>query len=162
MDEADDHPMGAAVHARGSRDATGPTDSPASGRRGLTADETAVDALLAASHLAVPNELPKLESEQAAHLGAEDALVYLVDLQQRVLVPFIGPGGPSDSSEPLAVWPTLAGRGYQHVEILAQPVEGILRILLLLFVGTQRLGVLALTMPPAALGADDEPMRARL
>jgi serine/threonine protein phosphatase PrpC len=131
----------------------------------LTADETAVDALLKASHLVAPHQLPRLVTEHSAYLGAEEAVVFLVDLQQRVLVPFIGPGGPgtTESVDALPVDSTLAGRAYQHVEVLTQPLEGgAVRVWLPLLDGTQRLGVLAVTLPGSAPGPDDERVRARL
>jgi serine/threonine protein phosphatase PrpC len=134
-------------------------------RSGLTAGESAVDALLHASHLAAPHELPGLVAEHAAHLGAAGAVVYLVDLQQRVLVPFVGPAGPAATEllGPLPVDSTLAGRVYQYVEVLSQPLEaGAVRVWLPLLDGTQRLGVLAVTLPGSGLRPDDELVITRL
>lgn len=133
-------------------------------RPGLNAGETAVDALLHASHLAAPHQLPALVAEHARHVGADDAVVYLADLQQRVLVPFVGPEGPGDKDlEPLPIDATLAGRAYQHVEVLPQSLEaGAVRVWLPLLDGTQRLGVLAATLAASGPRPDDEPTRARL
>ena len=88
----------------------------------LTDAERAVDALLADAHLAAPYQIAGLVARHAATLGADDALVYLVDLQQRVLVPFLDPAGPGVGRqvEPLAVDATLPGRAFQHVEVLTQ------------------------------------------
>jgi serine phosphatase RsbU (regulator of sigma subunit) len=114
-----------------------------------TPEESALDALLQASHLMAPHQLPELVAEHAAYLGAEEAIVYLVDLQQRVLVPFVGPAGPdlTEILEPLPVDSTLAGRAYQYVEVHTQPVEGgAVRVWLPLLDGIQRLGVLAVRL----------------
>jgi hypothetical protein len=146
-------------------DDAGAQDERAGPGSGLTADESAVDALLLASHLAAPHQLPGLVAEHAAHLGAEEAVVYLADLQQRVLVPFLGPGGPDATEilEPLPIDSTLAGRVYQHVEVLTQLLEaGRVRVWLPLLDGTQRLGVLALTLPGHGPRPDDERVRTRM
>jgi len=114
--------------------------------------ERAVDALLADAHLAAPYEIAGLVARHAATLGADDALVYLVDLQQRVLVPFLEPGGPGVGRqvEPLSVDATLPGRAFQYLEVLAQDAaDGRVRIWLPLLDGTDRLGVLGLTVDAA-------------
>lgn len=132
---------------------------------GLSADELAVDALLRASHLAAPHEVPALVAEHARHIRADDAVVYLADLQQRVLMPFVGPDGPGEREllEPLPIDSTLAGRVYQYVEVLPQSLEaGAVRVWLPLLDGTQRLGVLAMTLPAHGPHPDDEPTQARL
>ena len=108
-----------------------------------------MDALLAAAHLAAPYQLAGLVARHAATLGADDALVYLVDLQQRVLVPFLDPGGPGVGRlvEPLDVDATLPGRAFQHVEVLTQDAaDGRIRVWLPLLDGIERLGVLGVTV----------------
>ncbi|MCU1692103.1 MAG: protein serine/threonine phosphatase [Frankiales bacterium] len=73
------------------------------------------------------------------------ATVYLADLQQDVLVPFVGPDGPGldESVPPLAVDATLAGRAYQLVQVLTQYLPGgRLRLWLPLLDGSDRLGVI--------------------
>jgi hypothetical protein len=52
----------------------------------------------------------------------QDALAYLVDLQQTVLIPLLEPDGPGSDRqlEPLVIDSTVAGRSYQHVEVLSQ------------------------------------------
>jgi hypothetical protein len=111
--------------------------------------ERAVDALLEDAHLAAPHEIAGLVARHAATLGADDALVYLVDLQQRVLVPFLDPGGPGVGRqvEPLSVDATLPGRAFQHVEVLTQDVaDGRIRVWVPLLDGIERLGVLGVTV----------------
>jgi hypothetical protein len=118
----------------------------------LTDAERAIDALLADAHLAAPYQLAGLVARHAATLGADDALVYLVELQQRVLVPFLDPAGPGVGRqvEPLGVDATLPGRAFQHVEILTQEaVDGRVRVWIPLLDGTERLGVLGVTVDAA-------------
>jgi hypothetical protein len=114
--------------------------------------ERAVDALLEDAHLAAPHQIAALVTRHAAALGADDALVYLVDLQQRVLVPFLDSGGPGVGRqvEPLGVDATLPGRAFQHVEVLTQDAaDGRIRVWLPLLDGIERLGVLGLTVDAA-------------
>jgi hypothetical protein len=80
-----------------------------------------------------------------------DAICYLVDLQQSVLVPFLGPEGdkPHDHVEPMSIDGTLAGRSYQHVQVLVGQSlisGGMATVWLPLLDGTERLGVLAVTV----------------
>jgi hypothetical protein len=61
-----------------------------SGARQMMSDaERAVDALLEDAQLAAPYQIAGLVARHAATLRADDALVYLVDPQQRILVPFL-------------------------------------------------------------------------
>ncbi len=147
-------------------------DSPEAGqdrrRDGVSVGEQVLGALLEAIHLTAPHEVPGLVAEHAAVLGAQDAVIYLVDLQQQMLVPFVGSAEPDfeRSLEPLAVESTLAGRAFQHLEIMTQPTPGdghLTRVWLPLLDGTERLGVLAVTVNGAgALEDDDGLLRVRL
>jgi hypothetical protein len=116
--------------------------------------ERAVDALLKDAHLAAPYQIAALVARHAATLGADDALVYLADLQQRVLVPFLDPSGPSVGLhvEPLSVDATFPGRAFQHVEMLTQDAaDGRIRVWLPLLDGVERLGVLGVTVDGAVV-----------
>jgi hypothetical protein len=128
--------------------------------------ERALDALLAESHLAAPHQLPELIRRHAATFGGRDALLYLVDLQQRVLVPFLDPGGPGSGrqAEALSVESTLAGRSYQHLQVLTQAAaDGRVRVWLPVLDGTERLGLLSLTVDPEEAGdLPDGPLGTRL
>lgn len=109
--------------------------------------------------LAAPYELADLIDACARGLGARGAVAYLSDLQQRTLVPFVVPEGPGDDTQltPLPVDSTLAGRAFQNFEVLVQDAgtEGT-RAWLPLLVGTDRLGVLAVTLyDQELLEADD-------
>lgn len=120
------------------------------GHGALSAAELEFDSLLNAAHLAAPHELPALIADHAVALGAQDALVYLIDLQQTVLVPFHGSAGQTEHQhEALSVDSSLAGRCYQTTEVLRQALgHGAAGSMLWipLLNGTERLGVLCLTL----------------
>jgi hypothetical protein len=108
--------------------------------------------LLKQAHIARAADLPELLSAALERLGAVEGQPYLADLQQRHLVPFIRPAGvgTAQSLEALPVDSTLAGRSYQHLEVLAQEVGapgGGTRWWLPLVEGVNRLGVLSVTLP---------------
>lgn len=58
-----------------------------------------------------PNDIPAVVAEEAARLGAGGLLIYLSDLEQRLLVPFQPPG--AEPLEPLSIDGTVAGRAYR-------------------------------------------------
>jgi Stage II sporulation protein E (SpoIIE) len=121
---------------------------------GTWAGERAVEALLRGAHLAAPHQLAGLLARHAAALGVNDAMAYLADLQQTVLVPFLGSADPAMSQQvdALSIDSTLAGRSFQHIEVLTQDAaDGGTRVWLPLLNGAERLGVLAVTVPEAAL-----------
>lgn len=130
------------------------------------AAEQATDAMLREAHLAAPHELAGLFSRHGETLGLSDAVAYLVDLQQRVLVPFLGPDGPAPSEliDVLSVEATVAGRCFQHVEVLTQEATGGgVRVWLPLLDGTERVGVLAVTVTdPVGLEDEESLLRRRL
>ena len=103
-----------------------------------------------AAHLRAPHELPALLVRHGERLGVTGAVAYLADLQQDVLVPFLGSEGPAldETVVALGVDSTLAGRAYQQVEVLTQDLPGgRVRVWLPLLDGSDRLGVLAVTVP---------------
>ncbi len=108
----------------------------------------ALATLLADAHLAAPYELPALAKRAVLPLGGKDAVCYLVDLQQTVLIPFVHPDDTEGSAlEQLTIDTTLAGRAYQHLQVLTQnrgAAESI--VWLPLLDGTERLGVMAVTV----------------
>ncbi|HET9443306.1 MAG TPA: PP2C family protein-serine/threonine phosphatase [Acidimicrobiales bacterium] len=85
-----------------------------------TATGTGVAAALAGlSHASTrlhPDEIPAVAAAEATKLGVTEFAIYLVDLEQRALVPFQATGDPAATS--LAVDGTMAGRAYR----LEQPV----------------------------------------
>jgi serine phosphatase RsbU (regulator of sigma subunit) len=111
-----------------------------------TGDYLALNTLLQGSHLAAPDELPDLVLRAATHVGATEAVVYLVDYEQQALTPF--PSGGSKPRDVQSVDGTLAGRAFQRVEpqdVAASPEER--RIWLPLLDGVERLGALELVVP---------------
>lgn len=105
--------------------------------------------MVQASHLLVPDDVPALLVEHAKGLGAEDAALYLVDYEQRVLVPVPNPDGP-DRDE-VTIDATLAGRCYRTLEIqTAIRDEGGVRVWAPVLDGVERLGVLEM-----AFGAEE-------
>ncbi|HZC53329.1 MAG TPA: hypothetical protein VE441_12640, partial [Mycobacterium sp.] len=127
--------------------------------------ERAIDHLLAPAHLAAAHELPRLFAEAAATLGAADTQVYLADLQQGTLVPFVEEHGPGldRAVEQLGIDATVAGRAYQLVEVLTQSGEnGSTRVWLPLLNGTERLGVVGVVLDPGQLADLDGLLGRRL
>ncbi|ADG76086.1 protein serine/threonine phosphatase [Cellulomonas flavigena DSM 20109] len=113
--------------------------------------EEVVGSLLEASHLAAPHEVPALVADHALRLGAQDPVLYLVDLEQSVLVPFTGPGQDVPHDD-LPIDETVAGRAFRRVDVETQETgagHG-LRVWLPLLDGTDRLGVLGVLVPDRA------------
>ncbi len=105
--------------------------------------------LVQGSHLLVPDDVPSLVVEHGKGLGAEDAALYLVDYEQRVLVPVPNPEGPE--REEVVIDTTLAGRCYRTLQVqTTSREEGGLRIWAPVLDGVERLGVLEL-----AFGTDE-------
>jgi hypothetical protein len=104
------------------------------------------------SHLVPPTDLPRLVAEHAAPLGVAEAAVFLVDLEQRWLVPLL----PNDAGdEPVAVSGTVAGRAYQHLQVTTAAAGDGLRLWVPLVDGAERLGVLRGTL--AGTGGEQPP-----
>lgn len=109
--------------------------------------------LLADASNAAPHELSRLIDECSVALGATSAIAYLADLQQHVLMPF------TDRKDvgPLTVDATLAGRAFQAFEMQTQEADDGQRIWLPLVLGSDRIGVLCVT-----LEGDDPALLAQL
>lgn len=111
--------------------------------------------LLLASRPAVPDELPSLIEQHAGRAGASSAVVFLVDLDQRVLVPLSTQGGPA--LPPAVIDATVAGRAYRSIEVIETLDGGGARTVWLPLVdGSERLGVLQLVFPEGEPGRDDD------
>lgn len=112
---------------------------------------SALDTLLHQAHLAADHDLPELFRDHAAALGVRDATAYLVDLQQRLLVPFTDAERPDrENHAALAVDATLAGRAFQHITVLTQTLDNApdeTRVWLPMLDGTERLGLLSVIVP---------------
>jgi len=119
--------------------------------------QDSVDQLVRESRPAAAYDVPEILRRHAERLGLGVPVVFLADLQQQVLVPFVGPDRP-DGPRPqerdagLSIDGTLAGRAYQHLEPVLQHAESeadVARVWLPLASGPERLGVLSLTLTPA-------------
>ena len=116
----------------------------------MSAAERAMDDLLERSHFAAQHELPQLIAEQAKAIGFAEATTYLADLQQSVLVSFAPPSAEEREKQPLAIDGTLAGRAFQHMQVLSQGLgDERVRLWVPMVDGTERLGVLSVVLPPA-------------
>ncbi|OEV05262.1 PP2C family protein-serine/threonine phosphatase [Streptomyces oceani] len=101
--------------------------------------------LLTSSHLSTLEQLPELVNRYAAPVGLLDVLIYLADLQQEVLSPVTGEASAVHAEEKLNVDGTVAGRAFQHGEILPVSPSEADRWWVPLLDGTERLGVLRIT-----------------
>lgn len=105
----------------------------------------ALDVVLRRSYLMDPDDLASLAAEGGAELGAADAVVWLVDYEQSLLVPVLGPGAPARGK--LSVDGSVAGRAFRLVELVEQDADGDRRLWVPLLDGVARLGVLELVVP---------------
>lgn len=121
------------------------------------ADEAAaagIMGLLAVTHLTPAGELADAVARHAAPLGAQDVVLYLVDYEQSALVPV--PSATSAGQGVLRVDGTVGGRTYTSstVHDLESSIPGRRRVWLPLLDGTERLGVMELTLPDSGGLAD--------
>lgn len=97
--------------------------------------------LLTASHLAVPDDIPGLIVEHATRIGAGDAALYLVDYEQRNLMPV--PNRDGALREGVVIDTTLAGRCFRTLDMQQSAGEdGRVRVWVPVLDGVERLGVL--------------------
>jgi serine phosphatase RsbU (regulator of sigma subunit) len=102
-----------------------------------------LDRFLAASHLIVPDELPGLVADHSRQAGARHAVVYLVDLDQRWLVPLSS--AADDDLPPAAVDAvddSPAGESYREVRVVVRDDVGTRSVFVPMIDGTERLGVI--------------------
>ena len=98
--------------------------------------------LLRRTHLSAAHDLSTVVAEESRAIGVDQLVLYLVDLEQQVLVPV--PGPDTGQREPLAVEGTVAGRSYAAGAIIDAQAEDGRRVWLPLLDGTERLGVVEL------------------
>ena len=97
--------------------------------------------LLQQSHHARPDDLPQMAMEAAPLVDATAMVIYLVDHQQRQLLPLLG--GTAPHREPFSIDGTLAGRAFSLVTAcVSEAEEDGLRLWLPLLDGMERMGVL--------------------
>lgn len=100
-------------------------------------DEHRLERLLTEAQTALPVELPALADRYAAALGLDAALIYLADLQQRLLIPL------DEALRPLPVDRSSAGWAYRTVSPRVVDAADGLIVWMPLIDGAERLGVLA-------------------
>jgi serine phosphatase RsbU (regulator of sigma subunit) len=110
--------------------------------------------LLEGAHMLAPDDLPGLVRQQAAVGGFDDAVMYLADLQQDVLVPLpIGDGAQPPST--VVIEGSLAGKAFWSEQIIDTPIDARSdgddgadghRLWVPIVDGTERLGVLRLSV----------------
>jgi hypothetical protein len=104
----------------------------------VAVDENRLEELIIEAQTALPFELPVLANRCASALGLDGALIYLVDLQQRLLIPL------DETLEPLPVVGSPAGWAYRSVSLrVAEADDGVIAWFPLVD-GAERLGVLGL------------------
>ncbi|RAY15191.1 serine/threonine-protein phosphatase [Actinomadura craniellae] len=125
------------------------------GRAVESTGERMLGGLLEDCHLAAMEDLPRLAAGHAAPAGLADPTIHVADLQKKFLVPL--PGQCGRDGKPLreiSIDVTMAGRAFRNVEIVRvrdDDAPGSARLWVPLLDGTERLGVLGVTVP-----ADDE------
>jgi hypothetical protein len=108
--------------------------------------------LLRQSHLMRPGDVPDALAEAARPLGVSAAQVYLADLQQRYLAPLSARQG--QDAYALSIDATLAGRAFRTISVQLAATGRTeagetYQVWLPLMDGTERLGVLRLTVADA-------------
>lgn len=114
----------------------------------VAAAVSTLHALLSEARLTPGDALPGLARAFAPRFGAIGALSFLADLQQTVLVPFLGTAGENRDlqTDLLPIDSTLAGRAYQQSLLQWQHTPHGMTLWLPLVTGSERLGVLAATL----------------
>jgi hypothetical protein len=113
--------------------------------------------LLDGTRLAPPERLPAIVESACLAVGLR-AAVYLVDYEQRYLMPLTGLGG--EHREPLGVDTTLPGLVFRSVRTLPAVANGERTLWMPLLDGVERLGVIGFT-PEDAADVDRTGLRAQ-
>ncbi|MEH1164017.1 PP2C family protein-serine/threonine phosphatase [Micromonospora sp. CPCC 205539] len=112
--------------------------------------------LLQQSHHARPDDLPEMAMRAAPLLDARALVIYLVDHQQRLLLPLLG--GSAPAREPMDIDGTLAGRAFSTATTcVGTGDEDGVRVWVPVLDGSERMGVLEITAddPLSADSMDD-------
>ena len=111
--------------------------------------------VLRAAQSADPSATPDVVLKVATQLGATDAVVYLVDFAQTTLEPLPDRSTHADIPRSEVVESTMAGKAFAAQQtVTAEREEGV-RVWVPIVEGSDRTGVLALTLP----SVDDEVLR---
>ncbi|MEU6004869.1 PP2C family protein-serine/threonine phosphatase [Streptomyces sp. NPDC047453] len=100
-------------------------------------DESRLEELIIEAQTALPFELSALANRCASALGLDTALIYLVDLQQRLLIPL------DEALEPLPVADSPAGWAYRTISPQVADADHGVIVWMPLVDGAERLGALA-------------------
>lgn len=106
--------------------------------------------MLEEAHELPPWLVPAFARRHAQELGAEDATVYLQDYDQRLLVPLTDDSLQGTVTGAVRVDGTMAGRAFMYGSTVAATREDTTRLFLPLIDGTDRVGVLEVSLPAAA------------
>lgn len=109
----------------------------------MTGTEAALEQLALVGNRMPPDDLPRHVAETAALLGGTDVVLYLVDLEQRLLRPLVPPDG--EAGPDLPVDGPHAGRAFREERPVEEPVEGGRRLWLPVLDSAERFGVIGLT-----------------
>ena len=104
---------------------------------------------LRSAQLSDPAAVPEVMSTMASEIGATDLVLYLVDFAQTTLEPLPDRNTHADLPESEEVATTLAGRAFvDQRPMIAERPDGV-RVWVPIIEGSDRTGVLALTVPVA-------------
>jgi hypothetical protein len=95
--------------------------------------------ILRRTHLSAAHDMSAVVAEESRTLGLAGVVLYVVDYEERTLVPVPGPG--AGGRQPLPVQGTVAGRSYAAGEILDVAADEGRRVWLPLLDSTDRMGV---------------------
>src|SRR3712207_3356999 len=112
--------------------------------------------LLRRTHLSAPDALATAVAEEARAIGARDVVMYVVDYEQKTLVPV--PAPDASGRGPLNVHGTIAGRTFISTSMVDVEIPEGRRLWLPLMDGTERLGVMEMTFGGTASGVSIETM----
>jgi hypothetical protein len=99
--------------------------------------------VLRRTHLSAAPDLAAVVAEEGRTIGVDPLVLYLLDHEQKSLVPVPGPG--SNGREPLPVHGSVAGRAFGSISIIDLEADGGRCVWLPLLDGTERLGVVQMT-----------------
>jgi len=106
-----------------------------------------------------PAAIPEILANAAADFGAADVVVYLVDFGQTVLEPLPDRAAHADLPATEEVAATMAGRAFIDQRVVSAERPGSVRVWVPILEGSDRTGVVALTLPAvdgALLEASEE------
>jgi Stage II sporulation protein E (SpoIIE) len=105
--------------------------------------------MLHESHTLAAHDLPEYIARHGADLGYRDVHLYLADVQQQALMPFVRASAADGAwASPLNIESTVAGRAFQLVQTVTQQHgDSGVTVWLPVLDGSERLGVLAVSAP---------------